>query len=179
MTDMTGKMAPETTSSTQTPTVTTATELPDGITLPDGQTYNTEAFTESKTTGGWKVTYETVYTYIYNSDGSLYATHKDGPNEIERVQVFEQHSQLSADAAAIETNIQAEVIRVSTGFDYKRDIAASVLAGLNADRAKSGLSPLTMTYDSATDPRFRRCLYEWIHHRLCRYPLDFAFLYHC
>ena len=148
VTDMTGKMAPETTSSTQTLTVTTATELPDGITLLDGQTYNTETFTESKTAGGWKVTYKTVYTYIYNSDGSLYATHKDGPNEIERVQIFEQHSQLSADAAAIETNIQAEVIRVSTGFDYKRDIASSVLAGLNADRAKSGLSPLTMTYDS-------------------------------
>lgn len=40
------------------------------------------------------------------------------------------------------------MIRVSNGLEYRRDIAASVLAGLNADRAGLGLAPLTMTYDS-------------------------------
>ena len=142
-------LSPDTTQTTTAePVATGKTELPGGIELLPGQTYTTETFTESKTTGGWKVTYETIYTYIYNADGTLYATHKDGPNEIERVQVFEQQTDLSRDAAAIETNIQAEVIRVSNGLEYRRDIAASVLAGLNADRAGLGLAPLTMTYDS-------------------------------
>ncbi len=142
-------LSPDTTQTTTAePVATGKTELPGGIELLSGQTYTTETFTESKTTGGWKVTYETIYTYIYNADGTLYATHKDGPNEIERVQVFEQQTDLSRDAAAIETNIQAEVIRVSNGLEYRRDIAASVLAGLNADRAGLGLAPLTMTYDS-------------------------------
>ena len=122
--------------------------LPNGVTLSEGQTYSTETYTESKTTGGWKVTYETMYTYIYNADGSLFATYKDGPNEIGRVQVVEQHSDLSADAAAIESNIQAEAIRVTAGLTYKRDIAASVLAGLNAYRSENGSVPLTMSYDS-------------------------------
>ena len=141
--------SPDTTPITTSGPVTTGkAELPGGIELLEGQTYTTESFIESKTTGGWKVTYETVYTNIYNADGSLYATHKDGPNEIERIQVFEQQTDLSRDAASIETNIQAEVIRVSNGLDYKRDIASSVLEGLNAYRAESGLSPLTMTYDS-------------------------------
>ena len=145
-------LSPDTTQTTTAePVATGKTELPGGIELLSGQTYTTETFTESKTTGGWKVTYETIYTYIYNADGTLYATHKDGPNEIERVQVFEQQTDLSRDAAAIETNIQAEVIRVSNGLEYRRDIAASVLAGLNADRAGLGLAPLTMTYDSDAD----------------------------
>ena len=122
--------------------------LPNGVSLKNGQTCSTETFTESKTTGGWKVTYETVYTYIYNADGSLFATYKDGPNEIGRVQVVEQQTNLSADIAAIEPNIQAEAIRVATGLTYKRDIAASVLAGLNAYRTENGIVPLSMNYDS-------------------------------
>ena len=122
--------------------------LPNGVTLSEGQTCSTETYTESKRTGGWTVTYETMYTYIYNTDGSLFATYKDGPNEIGRVQVVEQHSDLSADAAAIESNIQAEAIRVTAGLTYKRDIAVSVLAGLNAYRSENGSVPLTMSYDS-------------------------------
>ena len=89
-----------------------------------------------------------MYTYIYNADGSLFATYKDGPNEVERVQVVEQHSDLSAEIAAIESNIQAEAIRVAAGLTYKRDIAASVLAGLNAYRMENGIVPLSMNYDS-------------------------------
>ena len=121
---------------------------PNDVCLSEGQTFSTETYTESKTTGGWEVTYETVYTYIYNADGSLYATYKDGPNEIERVQVVEQRSNLSADIAAIEPNIQAEAIRVAAGLTYKRDIAASVLAGLNGYRTENGIVPLSMNYDS-------------------------------
>ena len=122
--------------------------LPNGVTLSEGQTCSTETYTESKRTGGWTVTYETMYTYIYNTDGSLFATYKDGPNEIGRVQVVEQHSDLNADAAAIDSNIQAEAIRVTAGLTYKRDIAVSVLAGLNAYRSENGSVPLTMSYDS-------------------------------
>ena len=133
---------------TSKPTETTPVTLPNGVSLGEGQTCSTETYTESKTTGGWKVTYETVYTYIYNADGSLFATYKDGPNEVERVQVVEQHSDLSAEIAAIEPNIQAEAIRVAAGLTYKRDIAASVLAGLNAYRTENGIVPLSMNYDS-------------------------------
>ena len=140
-----------TTAVSQVPVTTDSSTLPYGITLEDSQTYSTETFTESKTTGGWNVTYETVYTYIYNADGTLYATHKDGPNEIERIQVFEQHSSLSQDAALIESNIEAEVIRVSAGLNHRNDISASVLAGLNNARADEGLAPLTMAYGSDAD----------------------------
>jgi len=121
---------------------------PNGVCLSEGQTFSTETYTESKTTGGWEVTYETVYTYIYNADGSLFATYMDGPNEVERVQVVEQRSDLSAEIAAIEPNILAEVIRVTAGLTYKREIAASVLAGLNGYRTENGIVPLSMNYDS-------------------------------
>ena len=142
-------LSPVTTEKTTSEVIeTTRSTLPNGVSLKNGQTCSTETFTESKTTGGWKVTYETVYTYIYNADGSLFATYKDGPNEIGRVQVVEQQTNLSADIAAIEPNIQAEAIRVATGLTYKRDIAASVLAGLNDQRAEIGSVPLAMSYDS-------------------------------
>ena len=142
-------LSPATTQITTSELVeTTPVILPNGVTLAEGQTCSTETYTESKTTGGWKITYETVYTYIYNTDGSLFATYKDGPNEIERVQVVELHSDLSADAAAIEPNIQAETIRVTAGLTYKRDIAASVLAGMNDYRTANGAVPLAMSYDS-------------------------------
>ena len=59
-------LSPDTTQTTTAePVATGKTELPGGIELLSGQTYTTETFTESKTTGGWKVTYETIYIYIY------------------------------------------------------------------------------------------------------------------
>lgn len=130
------------------PMVPDGQQLPNGITLSEGQTYYVETLTENKTTGGWKVTYETTYTYIYNADGSLYSTHKDGPHEVSRVQVYEQQTDLSADAGAIEQNIDAEIIRVTNGISFEDGIAASVLAGLNNERAFSGLNQLSMSSGS-------------------------------
>lgn len=110
--------------------------------LTDGQTTSTETFRETETVGGWKITYETVYTYVYNRDGSLYSTLKDGPNEVERVQVFSQQTDLERDHGAIEPTIDAEVNRVSAKLTYQDNIAANVLAGLNAERANNGLNTL-------------------------------------
>ncbi len=128
-----------------TPSTSQENVTPTGITLLAGQTYDIETITENKTVGGWKTTYETTYTYVYNADGSLYSTYKDGPHEIETVQVFEQDADLSADKGAIELNIDAEAIRVSNGLEYKNDISSDVLAKLNSARTSSGLNALVST----------------------------------
>lgn len=132
------------------PQVTTAVneKTPDGVELLPGQRYDIKTITENKTVGGWKTTYETVYTYIYNADGSLYSTHKDGPKEIARVQVFTQEHDLSADAGAIETTIDAELVRVSNGITYQDKVSAEVLAKLNSVRKSSGLNHLNSNEDS-------------------------------
>lgn len=113
--------------------------------LLEGQTIETNTQIETKITGGWQITYETVYTYVYNADGSLYATHKSGPYETERTQVYAAETDLDKDAGAIESTIDAELIRVSSKFKYEENIAASVMAELNSIRSGYGLGNISMS----------------------------------
>lgn len=56
----------------------------------------TETITSVENTDdGWTVVYETIITYIYDEDGVLISTQKDGPHEINRFPTTEVNSQNS------------------------------------------------------------------------------------
>ena len=113
----------------------------------DGTYTEVETYTESKTTGGYKITYETKITKVYSSDGKLKSTKKDGPNEISRVKVTESNSD-TPDTSKIASTIDAEIARVSGSVKFNTSLANELFAELNAERVSNGLPKLTMSSSS-------------------------------
>jgi uncharacterized protein YkwD len=111
----------------------------------DGGYVETETYTDSKTEGGYTVIYETTITKTYNKDGILVSTKKDGPHEISRYNSIPGgNDPQTPNPARIEATLQAEYTRVTNGLSFDTNLANSVLAGLNAQRAAAGLAPLAM-----------------------------------
>ena len=106
-----------------------------------------ETLTETKVTGGWKITYETKITKIYASDGTLKSTKKDGPNEVSRVKVTESNSD-APDTSKISSSLDGEISRVSKSVSFNTSLANELLAELNAERVANGLPKLSMSTSS-------------------------------
>lgn len=138
---------PETTSgTTSTPQTSIGSQTGEGTTTEvhsDGSYTETETILSTSTSGGWITTYQTIVTRTYDAQGNLLSTRKEGPTEISRTQVTSNQTQ-TPDKSQIASTLQSEVARVSVGMNYRTDLAQSVLANLNAERAANGVPTLRM-----------------------------------
>lgn len=94
-----------------------------------------------------QITYKTTVTSVYDTNGTLISTQKDGPYEVSREKLNVSEDPSAASAA---DTIDAEVARVSGKVSYDTTKAAELLAKLNADRASAGLGQLQMNTNSLT-----------------------------
>ena len=113
----------------------------------DGTYTKTETNVSTKTEDGYCITYKTTVTSVYDTNGTLISTQKDGPYEVSREKLNVSEDPSAASAA---DTIDAEVARVSGKVSYDTTKAAELLAKLNADRASAGLGQLQMNTNSLT-----------------------------
>ena len=113
----------------------------------DGSYTETETLSETKTTGGWKITYETVITRTYSSSGKLLSTKKDGPYEVSKVQVSGSNT-TAPDKSQIASTLSEEVARISNSVSFNTSLANELLTELNAERIDNGVSSLSMSSSS-------------------------------
>lgn len=112
------------------------------------QTYTeTETIETVEVKGGWRVTYRTTITRVYDSDGLLISTKKDGPHEVSKEKVTDSDG-YAPDKSKIKETLKEEYARVSVGISYKDDLAKEVLTEINAERAALGLGSLALSSDS-------------------------------
>ncbi|MBQ8895450.1 MAG: hypothetical protein IJY88_01490 [Clostridia bacterium] len=110
---------------------------------PNGTYTETETIISTETSGGWRITYQTVITRTYDSHGLLLSTKKEGPYEISKEKATDDDGK-APDKSKIKGTIREELARVSVGLNYKEELAQAVLAEINAERASAGLGSLTM-----------------------------------
>ena len=111
----------------------------------DGTYTTTSTSTNTVTENGYNIIYETKVINTYDKDGNLIFTKKEGPTELSRTPVTASQD---PDISLIKDTVDEEYQRVSSLVSYNTELANSVLALLNAERANQGLSPLTMSTDS-------------------------------
>lgn len=138
---------------TTTPTVTEPKPtIPNTNTQPtepneyEGYT-ETETITSQETKGGWVITYETVITRVYDKNGDLVKTSKDGPNEVSRKQISDDDENVP-DPSKIAATLQGEYARVSVGMVFKEDMAQEVLNIINTERVASGMPAFVLNKSS-------------------------------
>lgn len=90
----------------------------------DGTYTKTETNVSTKTEDGYCITYKTTVTSVYDTNGTLISTQKDGPYEVSREKLNVSEDPSAASAA---DTIDAEVARVS-GRDMHAEFVAN---GLN------------------------------------------------
>lgn len=106
----------------------------------------TETIIETKVQGGWRITYQTIVVRVYDANGKLLSTRKDGPNEIGKV--HDGTGGQALDLSRIESTLDGEYSRVTNGLSIRSDLAGEVVALLNAERTAAGLPPVTMAQSS-------------------------------
>ena len=111
----------------------------------DGTYTEKETITETKHSGGWKITYETVVTRIYDSNGVLQQTRSDGPYEVSKVLDSTSQEGVSPSSNK-ESTLNGELTRVSAYVSFDESTASAVVSLLNAERSSAGLEPLTIDY---------------------------------
>ena len=82
----------------------------------DGTYTKTETNVSTKTEDGYCITYKTTVTSVYDTNGTLISTQKDGPYEVSREKLNVSEDPSAASAA---DTIDAEVARVSGKVSYK------------------------------------------------------------
>lgn len=115
----------------------------------DGTYTEKETFLTTETEGGWVTTYQTTVTRIYDAEGNLISTAKEGPTELSKTQVTNPETGQTPDKTKVENTLRAEVARMSAGANFKTDLAQSVLAALNAERVANGQPALKMSSGDA------------------------------
>ena len=96
--------------------------------------------------GGWRITYQTIVTRVYDSDGELVSTKKDGPVEISRTPITDSDN--VPDPSLIKNTLKEEFARVSVGLLYSDKLSQDVLVEINAERAAQDIGPLKMDSNS-------------------------------
>lgn len=108
----------------------------------DGTYTEKETVTQTSTSGGWTVTTNTIITRIYDANGNLIQTKKDGPYEVSKV--LSNPGTISEETTTqVESTLSGELARVSAKVSYDSSTASSVLSLLNSDRAAAGLNELS------------------------------------
>lgn len=119
------------------------------ITGVTGQGYFTETETiiSKETSGKYVITYQTRITKVRDQNGEIVSSHTEGPVEIGREEITGAGG-TKLNKGDIQGTLNAEVTRISKGVTFKDSLANEVLAGINAERAELGYSPLIMNTDS-------------------------------
>lgn len=110
-------------------------------TLASGEKTKTQTYTETKTENGWTVTYQTTVTSVYDSDGNLVSTKKEGPVEVSRTQGVQVGG--TPDPSKMSSTLSGEAARVRQGLTYENDIIREVEELINAERTSAGLSAIS------------------------------------
>ena len=107
-----------------------------------GENYTTEdRYITTDTSGGWKITYETIVYKTYSSDGVLLSTKKIGPTEISKERLGEADLK-APDKTRIQSTLDAELTRVSSGIAFEDQIANDIISKINTERVAQGLPTL-------------------------------------
>lgn len=124
-----------------------AVEVQPGVDTPAtpdkrGENYTTEdRYTSMEDVGGWRITYETVVYKTYSSDGVLLSTKKIGPTEISKEKINNTNPS-APDRTRIESTLDKELTRVSSGISFNDDVANELISKVNAERTSQGLPTL-------------------------------------
>lgn len=112
----------------------------------DGTYTQTNKTVNTKTEDGYQITYETIVTSVYDTDGNLLSTKKEGPYEVskEKISSSEDPSKVT-----IAGSLDEEYARVSTSVTYDTKKASELLAKINAERTAAGVGQLSMDTSSA------------------------------
>lgn len=124
--------------------------VPGQSSVPDKKKENyttTDTYTTTETSGGWRITYETTVYKTYDGNGVLLATKKIGPTEVKREKIGASDTK-SPDRSRIESTLDKELIRVSSGVTFNDSLATEVLNQLNAERTAQGKPTLKMSTSS-------------------------------
>lgn len=91
----------------------------------DGTYTQTNKTVNTKTEDGYQITYETIVTSVYDTDGNLLSTKKEGPYEVskEKISSSEDPSKVT-----IAGSLDEEYARVSTSVTYDTQKASELLA---------------------------------------------------
>ena len=111
----------------------------------DGTYTEKETQINTETVNGQQITYQTVITRVYDAEGNLLETSKDGPHEVSRETLG---SGQQPNPANIAGSLEGEVARVSASVSYDTAMAQDILALLNAERISAGLPQLSMDTQS-------------------------------
>lgn len=106
----------------------------------DGTYTQTTSYTEKKQEGNYTVTYKTTVIKVFDKDGKLISTKKDGPTEIARTMSINAGN----DAGTALDDLSSECYRMSQKVTYNTDLANSILTNLNEERTSLGLSAVSM-----------------------------------
>ena len=123
--------------------------------ISQSQNSSGEGYTETETirhteiSGGWKITYETKVTRVYDSNGELLSTKKEGPYEISKEKINGTDSN-APDKSLIKGTLQEEFARVNIGLLYKNELSEEILVEINAERIAAGVGPLSINDSSKT-----------------------------
>ena len=122
---------------------------PDIIQKPsaDGGYTETETIYDTKISGNWKITYQTVVTRTYDVTGRLLRTKKDGPIEVSKKPVNGMEEK-APDRGKIAATLDQEYRRVTSDLKLNPDLAQNVLNLLNIERQTEQLPPLKMELGS-------------------------------
>lgn len=112
----------------------------------DGTYTQTNKTINTKTEDGYQITYETIVTSVYDTDGNLLSTKKEGPYEVskEKISSSEDPSKVT-----IAGSLDEEYTRVSTSVAYDTQKASELLVKINAERTAAGVGQLSMDTGSA------------------------------
>ena len=114
----------------------------------DGGYIETETIYDTKISGNWKITYQTVVTRTYDAAGQLLRTKKDGPIEISKKLLINGTEEKAPDRGKIAATLDQEYQRVTSGLTLNPDLAQAVLTLLNTERQAEHLPALRMNMDS-------------------------------
>lgn len=135
-------------------TSNTSTSEPE-VSVPDASTpENPGTRTEKETivtyevSGGWRITYQTIVTRVYDSEGELVSTKKEGPIEISRTPITDSDN--VPDPSLIKDTLKEEYARVNVGLLYNDKLSQDVLVEINAERAAQDIAPLKMDSNNDT-----------------------------
>lgn len=113
----------------------------------DGGYTETETIYDTKISGNWKITYQTVVTRTYDATGRLLRTKKDGPTEVSK-KLINETGENAPDRGKIAATLDQEYRRVTSDLNLRPDLAQAVLALLNTERQSEQLPALKMDLGS-------------------------------
>lgn len=107
----------------------------------DGTLTKISSYTEKVQEGSYLITYKTTIYKVYDSDGNLISTKKEGPTEIARTYSVISEKE---DPQNVLNDLDAECYRISSKVTYNTEFANEVLEQLNDERITMGLNPVSM-----------------------------------